>query len=396
MKPSKFLISADSRNPLRFTETQASVLLDLVRGVAAILVLLEHWHHIFFFDFGQLTTHRKLLALPYLIVSAGHQAVVIFFVLSGYLISGSVFRMFSNGTWSWGTYGLHRLVRLWIVLLPALLLTVVCDRFGMHLHRATAIELYTGHGGSRILHNVTLNSSPTIWFGNLFFLQDVVVPVFGSNGPLWSLANEFWYYVLFPLGLIAVRPGGRWPSRLAYGAAFLLVAYLLRGGIINGLPVWLLGTILALLPPLAIDVKWRWLSAVVYIPIFYGFSKWTSLPVTYSDWMLGIVTMVFLWILISTGAKRSSGGTSTRGIRTLARFSYTIYLVHLPLLALTAALVLGPSRWQPDMVHTVAGIGILLFVIAFAFIVATATEFKTDQLRSFIERRWEMADVSKR
>ena len=70
--------------PPRFTETHASVLLDLVRGLSALVVLLEHWHHLFFLDFSRLTNHRHALAIPYLLVSGGHQAVVIFFVLSGY------------------------------------------------------------------------------------------------------------------------------------------------------------------------------------------------------------------------------------------------------------------------------------------------------------------------
>lgn len=34
------------------------------------------------------------------------------------------------------------------------------------------------------------------------------VPIFGSNGPLWSLANEFWYYVLFSLAAFDI--GNNW------------------------------------------------------------------------------------------------------------------------------------------------------------------------------------------
>jgi len=42
---------------------------------------------------------------------------------------------------------------------------------------------------------------------NVFFLQTITVPVYGSNSPLWSLANEFWYYLLFPLLLLAPQRG---------------------------------------------------------------------------------------------------------------------------------------------------------------------------------------------
>ena len=37
------------------------------------------------------------------------------------------------------------------------------------------------------------------FLGNLTFFQNIYVPAFGSNGPIWSLANEFWYYIVFPL-----------------------------------------------------------------------------------------------------------------------------------------------------------------------------------------------------
>jgi peptidoglycan/LPS O-acetylase OafA/YrhL len=44
--------------------------------------------------------------------------------------------------------------------------------------------------------------------GNLLQLQTIVVSSLGSNGPLWSLANEWWYYVLFGFCMIVYRPGG--------------------------------------------------------------------------------------------------------------------------------------------------------------------------------------------
>lgn len=54
----------------------------------------------------------------------GHQAVVIFFVLSGALVGGSVLRSVSNGTWSWSDYLIRRLSRLYIVLIAAMLAIV--------------------------------------------------------------------------------------------------------------------------------------------------------------------------------------------------------------------------------------------------------------------------------
>ena len=56
-----------------------------------------------------------------------------------------------------------------------------------------------------MLGDTTQLLAPHILFSNIFFLQGIYTPTFGTDGALWSLANEFWYYLLFPLGLIALR-----------------------------------------------------------------------------------------------------------------------------------------------------------------------------------------------
>src|ERR1700722_6088811 len=102
-----------------FQSTVASVLLDALRGVAALLVCIDHWRYLLFIDYPQLTFHRKLLFLPYAMCTMGHQAVVVFFVLSGYLVGGHVLRARETGRWSWSVYLIQRGVRLWPVLVPA-------------------------------------------------------------------------------------------------------------------------------------------------------------------------------------------------------------------------------------------------------------------------------------
>lgn len=70
----------------------ASVHLDALRGIAAVGVCLNHVRDIFFRDYSQLSHHNPLLALAYLATGLGHQWVIIFFVLSGYLVGGSALR----------------------------------------------------------------------------------------------------------------------------------------------------------------------------------------------------------------------------------------------------------------------------------------------------------------
>ena len=73
--------------------------LDVIRALAAIEVILSHLRGFIFTDFGQLM-HANILVKAFdFITGFGHQAVVIFFVLSGYLVGGSIIATQSDGFW---------------------------------------------------------------------------------------------------------------------------------------------------------------------------------------------------------------------------------------------------------------------------------------------------------
>lgn len=366
-----------------FKDTTASVLLDLLRGVAALLVLLGHWRNLLFVDYPQLIAHKAMLALPYALSSAGHQAVVIFFVLSGYLISGSVFRSLAKGQWSWKGYLTHRVVRLWVVLLPGLLLCTLWDHLGIHLNLAPA--LYSGQVANHITGDIRHSLSAHVFFGNLFFLQSLLVPVFGSDGPLWSLANEFWYYLLFPLGLVALRRQSAARQRIVCGVLFLGIAWFVRGGILQLFPVWLAGTVLALLPPPRLSMRSRIVTAILYSPLAFVFAKAHGLSSLLSDYLFGIATFIFLWVILSATGRAKQDSIFTRVSRSLARSSYTLYVVHVPFVLFLTAWFLGTRRWVPDAQHILAGLAILAGTLVYANLVAAATEFRTDSIRRWVE-----------
>jgi len=367
-----------------FTSTNASVLLDLVRAIAALLVCLEHWRNLLYVNYGQIAGHRALFAVPYVMTDAGHQAVVIFFVLSGYLISGSVFRLMQRGEWSWRLYLTHRLVRLWIVLVPALVLGALLDFSGLHLHLAPA--LYAGQTGTHMLGNVATALHAGTFFGNLFFLQTILVSTFGSNGPLWSLANEFWYYVLFPCAFLALRKGTSLGARILNALVFLLCAWFVGRGILVLFPLWLLGTVLSVIPAPRCNTFVRVLAVVFYFPLLFFLAKTPVVQGALSDYILGAATFVLIWLLLGAkSAARKNAGVHLA--RTGARFSYTLYLVHVPFLVLLTAVMAGETRWQPDARHLLYGLAALLLAIAYAYGVASLTEFRTDKVRGWVEKR---------
>ena len=117
---------------------RASVHLDLIRGTSALAVMFGHVRGLFFVDFPFLANKSPAYRALYAITGLGHQAVIVFFVLSGYFIGTSVTDSVGEHRWSWRVYLVNRLTRLQLVLLPALVLGAVWDRIGMRIPQAAS------------------------------------------------------------------------------------------------------------------------------------------------------------------------------------------------------------------------------------------------------------------
>lgn len=366
----------------RFTGSEASVLLDLVRGLAAFLVVATHWRNLLFVDYHTLPESLKhLLLLPYVLAAGAHRSVVLFFVLSGYFIAGSIFRSAGRGPWNWQDYALRRIVRLWIVLIPGLLLCAMWDGLGMALHRAPL--LYAGANGNHLMQNVAAARTWPILFGNLFFLQSVRFQTFGSDTPLWSLSNEFWYYALFPLGWLALRRLTQTWVRVTCGVLLLATAYFVGVGVLIGFPIWLLGAFLYRLPPPS-DRPWlRWVAAGVLIATLYGLPKWGG---NWNDLLFGLIATACIWVFLSAARPAAEGAPFNRLSRGISRFSFTLYVVHMPFFMLLTSLTAGNGRWVPSPRSIATGLAILLVTLAYAWLIASLTEFHTDRVRQVVER----------
>ena len=231
--------------------TVSSVHLNAARGAAALVVLLGHTRSLFFSSLSAFPgAINHLSTAPQSVpdstgvlpgpITMGNEAVIIFFVLSGYLVGGSAIRDLKNGTWSWKRYLTQRLTRLWVVLLPALLLGIALDHSGLRMFAGTH-SIYSGPPDLCVVPcNLADRVSPKVVMGNAFFLQEIFVDTAGSNNALWSLANEFWYYLAFPLCLLAAQRGQPMLRRAFYAALVFAIAALVGKAIFLLFFVWLL------------------------------------------------------------------------------------------------------------------------------------------------------------
>lgn len=185
---------------------QLSIYLDLIRLIAALLVFVSHVPR---FTGGWL----------WQLAGMGHEAVVVFFVLSGFVISYVVYERKEGAL----KYSISRLGRIYSVALPALLLTLVLYYLGLALNEYAYSDL-----ASKVKE-----PSWTIMTALLFINQSwVATPVF-SNLPYWSLGYEVLYYLFFGF---FVYLKGLWRVLL------ILVSLALMGpSIALYLPVWFIG-----------------------------------------------------------------------------------------------------------------------------------------------------------
>jgi peptidoglycan/LPS O-acetylase OafA/YrhL len=387
---------SDKSREVSFSQSKASVSLDAMRGIAALLVCSDHCRHIFFAEFHQLTAHRSLLLIPYLITASGHAAVIIFFVLSGYLVGGTIFRSLDQQRWTWKQYLIHRFVRLWLVLLPALCLGVLWDHLGIFLQSHS--PGYSGTAMDRLFPSpnwVASTLTLPVFFGNAAFLQHILVPNLGTNGALWSLANEFWYYILFPFALFAFRRHYKPLHRILYAIAFVLLACFVGKYIyiLYLFPIWLAGTVLLFIPRRTFALPARIASTIAYIAIFLGCVSIGHDHAWSSDYILTVATCAYIWVLLSA-TERSSGGRAERLARGTARFSYTLYLVHMPFMYLLAGFLIHNTIWAPTVRGILIALGLMLTVILYAWLIAMATEFHIVAVRRWVESRLDRLPAS--
>lgn len=318
----------------------------------------------------------------YFMTGFGHAAVMVFFVMSGFLVGGKVLECLLENNFDWQKYAIDRISRLYSVYVLALLSGGALDWLGYHYFNHFGFYDQTFSGRIAVInHDFHQTLSVSIFAVNLGMCQTILGPVFGSNGPLWSLANEFWYYAAGPLlfGLFFLRAG--W--KLFFGAvALALIFWFLPGSILIYGLVWLLGAAVyamnrrRLLP--------LWVSLVLFAVCFsIARMQWFKIPYL-TDFLIGIS---FALVINST-----AGGSWRipwhRFNRMAAGFSYSVYLCHFPLLVFILS-VLFQKGWigfrAPLTLNSaVVFLLILVMVYGWCFLISLITERRTSQIRAWL------------
>jgi peptidoglycan/LPS O-acetylase OafA/YrhL len=352
----------------------AFVVMDAMRCVLAVTVAFAHAWYLLIADYsGQAST---IATVSYFLAGFAHASVILFFVLSGYWIAKSVDRRMT-ADWAWKGYAIDRLARLLVVLLPALAIGGALDAIGLY---GLVSSTHTGATDTYVLNN---NLGERLgWqtlLGNILFLQSIAVAPFGTNGPLWSLAYEFWFYIWFPALWISWRR--RRPSPLL---ATMLLAWIVPHMLI-GFACWLCGAALFRatrrfgdenLPPLRrlwlIVASAPFLGTLIYTRLF-GLDG-VELP-------LAFTFAVLLYVLLRVELRAPRWLRPFAGYGTQASFS--LYVLHFPIIAFAAALLLDDQRLPATGASIALVVAVLAVAILLSALFARYTERNTGRVRLF-------------
>jgi peptidoglycan/LPS O-acetylase OafA/YrhL len=310
--------------------------LDGVRGAAAMFVVLHHMWLTVWQSYPNSAGPWWVAWLLY-----GHLAVAIFIVVSGFSLALAPLR--DDARLRGGTRRFVRR-RAWRILpayWAALVLSTLVTAYLLRpdLAGAESAKAFVVHG---------------------LLLQDVI----GSetpNGAFWSIAVEWQIYFVFPLILLAARKTSV-EAAVAITVGIVLIAHAL---IQLGSPFSKIDHVspqfLALFAVGVLAVKLgrgdnaarlrRPLGAlaligflvVVLLAIVQG-SVWMVDQFFYVDLAFGLAFACLLVVMFSGGLAPASRLLTSRVGRGLGLFSYSIYLIHGPIVALLGKYVIGPTE----------------------------------------------------
>lgn len=368
--------------PAARADSWHSIVIAFVRAFAAIEVAAAHLRA-YFYPGTRTIVDPALWYQGFAFVTGfAHQAVLLFFVISGWLVGGSLLDKWRQPD-ALANYAVDRATRLWTVLLPVfgltLILGMVSGQVDMTAVDFTSIGHYAG---------LTL-------LGNIVGLQTIVVPTFGDNFPLWSLANETWYYILFPLLVVLARTP-RLTPRIGSLLMLAVLVKLLPPILLLYFVLWLLGALFS-----RVQINCGKAGRAVFIMLALGASVYVRLTTSVDDLSVSsfgpdlLISVLFLVTLCSM--RNVAPPTGARFLRVtavgrhLAEFSFTLYVLHVPLIYLLKHLSVtgaGLHQLSPHSpAHLALYFAMLGILVLAAWLFYLLFESHTGQVRRWAKRK---------
>lgn len=307
--------------------------LDGVRGLAALFVVL---HHCWLLSFPGYPANTGPSWTGWLVY--GHLAVVVFIVLSGFSLAVAPAR----AGWRVNDLGRFAHRRAWRILpayWPALVFSLIMT---------WTIAPQPGEGAPTV--------KSVVVYGLL--AQDIVGAP-SPNGAFWSIAIEAQLYLIFPLMVLVLRRAGAVAMLAAVTLPVVLVAVLAP-------TVPLIELLMRFTPQFAAlfalgivaagvtvhTARWRriplfWLAIACAVPVVVLIagkgSVWTVQNYFWIDLAFGPSIALLLAAIASHRPRGLVRLLDIRPLWALGSFSYSLYLIHAPIVVSVYLLLVAPS-----------------------------------------------------
>ena len=306
--------------------------LHIARGLAALLVVFFHSKYVFWVggtvyskEIGLHSIGDYLLFSADMLSSCGKECVIVFFILSAFVIKHS----FSSHHYSWMNFYKLRLIRIYWPFLFSLTLSVAVLLIAVNYINP---DIYTSNlrGYNERLSDAYNGFSFGQVIKTIFFIDKGEYA--GFNYAYWSLGHELIFYLLFPL----YNKLNRYKAFLA-GIAFA-VLFLITGFEVFYYQIFFMAGLLLYnyfsdfsQGPL---IKNKTIYAVILVCFFIAVNVSNrAISEKFSD-MVTLVFSFFIFDYVLFFVKRKN-----KLLMKLGDISYTLYLNHLSLLLLGYSLL---------------------------------------------------------
>ncbi|HXD60384.1 MAG TPA: acyltransferase [Lacisediminihabitans sp.] len=339
--------------------------LDGLRGLAAVIVLAHHLSMTIPAISNAYDSSSNLAPFslawwfvggPAKTLVAGPEFVLVFFVLSGFVLTLSPLsraKREDNGDatarYDWAAYYPRRIVRLGIPVVASMVLAYIVIAVPPHPT--------VGGAGSWL----TRQAHPNISLSNLvtetLLIADPQRP--SVNPPLWSLTWELWFSLLLPLAVVIALWSRRAP--VLWGLFFCgasLVGYIHHETAAMYLPAFALGALLGVNAHRIHGAVARathtkrltaiWIGLVIAGPAL-STSYWMLRPLLSgptADAALALrVPGAAIMVATVAFCPAASRIFESRGLAWLGKISFSLYLVHSPVVVCFGLLFVGSPWW---------------------------------------------------
>lgn len=322
--------------------------IDALRGLAALLVLLVHTRSVLFESYSLLSPESQNIytKLLFALMSNGSIGVVIFFVLTGFLVGGGSINRVITNDFSSKEYVISRITRI-----------------GIPLFFASLFSFFS----NRIVGNPV--SIPQM-LANCVGLNGIIAS--SINGVFWTLTYQIWFYIGL-LGVLLICRNRN--NQYLYGCILLILSLCVN------IKLGIAWTIVILSGIISYRLKGTKLpTCIIVLSILLFFisiklydlcapSKWRNyqqFSLIDRDALLvisGFALSIFVSQIVNIKPCKTFFVTLDKVLSSLSKFSYSLFLIHYPVLMLICHFVGKQSNINAStLIYMVGCMGLCILV----------------------------------